>query len=59
MEKHLFTTKDACTYLSISKPTLLRYSRLHGIKRTKFGKAVRWSVRELDRLVAIRSKSVR
>lgn len=57
--KKLLTTREALDYLSISKPTLLRWARTHGIKRTLFGKAVRYPIAELDRLIKVRSQIIR
>lgn len=39
---HLFTTRDACDYLNVSRPTLYRWARAVRLKRVKRGGVVRW-----------------
>ncbi len=54
-EKHvILTTKEACEYLKVSKPTLLKYIRLGKIQAAKAGKGWRISVSELNRFLEIR-----
>ncbi len=55
----LLSTREACAYLSISRWTLVKYARLHRLKSVPFGRARRWPLAELDRMIAIRGKTMR
>ena len=54
-EKHIvLTTKEACEYLKISKPTLLKYISLGKIRAAKAGKGWRIALSELNRFLGIK-----
>ena len=52
----LLTTREALAYVRVSRPCLLKYARLHSLRRVQFGQAVRWPRSELDRLIRLRTK---
>jgi excisionase family DNA binding protein len=53
------TTKEACDYLGVSKPTLYSWARTRCAKRVKVGKLVRWPRKELDGMVDRSMRTVR
>jgi len=54
-EKHvILTTKEACEYLKVTKPTLLKYIHLRKIRAAKAGKGWRIALSELNRFLGIR-----
>jgi len=50
-EDTVLTTREACDYLRISRPTYLKLIQLGSIKATKAGKGWRVLKTELDRLL--------
>jgi len=48
---NILTTKEACEYLRISKPTLLKYVRFGKIKAAKAGRGWRITLSELNRFI--------
>lgn len=52
LTKHeVLTTKEACDYLKISKPTLLKYIHIGRIGAAKAGKGWRMTLSELNRFL--------
>jgi len=54
----VLTTKEAVSYLKISKPTYLKYIRLGRIKAVKAGNGWRVHRFELHRFLKVREKEV-
>jgi excisionase family DNA binding protein len=50
-ESDVMTTEEACHYLRISRPTLLKYFSLGRIRGTKAGKGWKVLKSELDRFL--------
>ena len=50
-EENVYTTKEACEYLKISRPTFLKYIAEGRIKAIKVGRGWRTLKTELDRFL--------
>lgn len=55
----LLTTKEACSYLNVSRWTLARWARAVRARRVKRGRLVRWPRQQLDLMAERATREMR